>query len=138
MSESREGGCQCGEVRYRLESAPLALVVCHCTECQRQSGSAFGMSLIVPEQSFKLTAAKPKSFTRMADSGKTVECVFCENCGTRIYHNPAAMPGSVNIKPGTLDDTSWLSPNLHAWTQHRQPWVEVPEDIPSFDMQPGS
>ena len=86
MGDPREGGCQCGEVRYQLEGEPLALVVCHCTACQRQSGSAFGMSLIVPKDAFHLVAGAPKNFTRSADSGRSVRCMFCPSCGTRIYH----------------------------------------------------
>ena len=136
MQDEREGGCQCGQIRYRLEGAPIALTICHCRECQRQSGSAFGMSLIVPEESFRLVAGEPKSFTRDADSGSTETCHFCGSCGTRLYHDPKARPGSVNIKPGTLDDTSWLTPNLHVWTRSKQPWVPIPEGLPCFESQP--
>jgi hypothetical protein len=135
-TDSREGGCQCGRVRYRLEGSPIALAICHCSECQRQSGSAFGMSLIVPEASFQLVVGKPQSFTRDADSGSTVTCYFCGSCGTRLYHDPESRPGSVNIKAGTLDDTSWLAPNLHVWTRSKQPWVPIPEGVPCFERQP--
>ncbi len=136
MDDLREGGCQCGALRYRLRGEALALTVCHCTECQRQSGSAFGMSLIVPTQSFQLLTGEPKIFSRSSDSGRLVHCAFCPTCGTRIYHSPEAMKGSVNIKPGTLDDTSWLEPGLHVWTKSRQPWFSIPEGIRSFDSQP--
>ena len=137
MAEAREGGCQCGAVRYRVEGEPRGLAVCHCTECQRQSGSAFGMSLIVPRESFQLLRGEPKTFTRTADSGRLVECAFCPACGTRVYHAPEAMRDTLNLKPGTLDDTSWLTPRVHVWTQEKQPWVVIPEGLSRFEGQPG-
>ena len=123
-------------MRYRIEGKPLSLAACHCTECQRQSGSAFGMSLIVPKDAFRLLAGEPRTFTRTADSGWTVGCVFCPSCGTHIYHEPARMKETLNIKPGTLDDTSWLTPGLHLWTKSKQPWVPIPEGVRCFDGQP--
>ncbi len=94
------------------------------------------MSLVVPADSLVMTAGKPKTFTRIADSGGSVECGFCPSCGTRIYHDPERMKGTVNIKPGTLDDTSWLVPNMQVWTRRKQSWVVLPEGTPSFDSQP--
>ncbi len=136
MGDRREGGCQCGALRYRLEGEPVALVACHCTECQRQSGSAFGMSLIVPKDAFQLLCGEPKRFARTADSGRSVECAFCPACGTRIHHEPTYRKDTLNIKPGTLDDTSWLSPALHVWTKSKQPWVPIPEGMRSLEGQP--
>ena len=127
MGSPREGGCQCGSVRYRLEDEPLGLAACHCTDCQRQSGSAFGMSLAVPVASFRLLSGELKKFTAMCDSGRTKDCAFCPSCGTRIYHqgNEAAL----SIKPGTLDDTSWLDPDAHYWIKSKQPWVPIPGGV---------
>ena len=136
MADPREGGCQCGKVRYRIEGAPVAVGVCHCSDCQRQSGSAFGMSLILAKQHFRLLSGELRSFTKTAESGRTVECLFCPDCGTRIYHVPTMFEGVVNVKSGTLGDTAWLEPSVHTWTQSRQPWVTIPEDVRSFDTQP--
>ena len=136
MKEPRVGGCQCGALRYSVVGAPIALSVCHCSECQRQSGSAFGMSLTLPRDAFRVTSGEVRTFERKADSGNTVRCSFCPDCGTRIYHEPSAMAGSVNVKAGTLDDTSWLEPVLHAWTGNKQPWVVIPEGVRCFDEQP--
>ncbi len=130
MGAAMEGGCQCRSVRYRLEGEPLGLAVCHCTECQRQSGSAFGMSLAVPISAFRLLSGELKTFTTVCDSGRKKECAFCPSCGTRIYHQgPAAM----SIKAGTLDDTSRLEPAAHYWTKRRQPWVAIPDGARCFD-----
>ena len=130
-----EGGCQCGDVRYRVAGEPVAVTACHCTECQRQSGSAFAMSMIVPRAAFRLTG-ETRSFTRRADSGAEVECLFCPRCGTRIYHVPASMPATLNVKPGTLDDTAWLEPVLHVWTASKQPWTPIPAGVATAERNP--
>jgi len=132
---TREGGCQCGAVRYRIQGEALALAICHCTECQRQSGSAFGMSLITRKQDFTLLRGELKRFTRSSDSGRPVICAFCPECGTRIHHEPAYLEGVVNVKPGTLDDTSWLKPTIQGWTASKQPWLELQNGPPGFERQ---
>lgn len=94
------GGCQCGSVGYVLTTEPLRLAACHCTECQRQSGSAFGMSMPVKKDSLTVTGST-KQFTRTADSGGEVTGVFCAECGVRIYHALKSAPDVLSIKPGT-------------------------------------
>ena len=117
----REGGCQCGRVRYRVEAEPYLLVACHCKECQRQSDSAFGTSLIVPAEGVSFDGDL-KLFERSSDSGRPLRCFFCPQCGTRIYHQPSYAP-VVNIRAGTLDDTSSLEPKMHAWLSSKQAWT---------------
>ena len=129
MARSMEGGCQCGSLRYRLDGEPLGLAICHCTECQRQSGSAFAMSLTVPKESFRLLSGELKTFTTLCDSGRTKECAFCPSCGTRIYHQGEA---GMSIKAGTLDETSGLHPDAHYWTKSKQPWVPIPDGARTF------
>jgi hypothetical protein len=136
MSDSHDGGCQCGALRYRVEGEPVAVGICHCTQCQKQSGSAFGMSFIVRKEAFRLLSGSPKTFTRTSDCGRPVVCAFCPDCGTRIYHETRWLDGVVNIKPGTLDDTSFLRPQAQIWTAKKQGWVELPSDIRSFEGQP--
>lgn len=137
MSNHREGGCQCGAVRYRLNGDPIMLVVCHCTECQRQSGSAFGMSLAVKKSEFELLQGTLKRWERSSHSGRKVGAAFCPECGTRIYHEPERMLGTaINVRAGTLDDRSWLAPAMHVWTQSKQSWVAIPDGTTQFEGQP--
>ena len=136
MAESREGGCQCGNVRYRVEGEPIVLTVCHCNECKKQSGSAFGMSLTIRKEDFRLLKGELKTFSRTADSGRLVHCAFCPDCGTRIYHEPLYRKGAINIKPGTLDDTAALEPTIQVWTIRKHPWLTLDEDIAPFEQQP--
>jgi hypothetical protein len=118
MPDQAMGGCQCGAIRYRLEGQPLELTVCHCTECQRQSGSAFGMSLAIPAGAFELLAGELRFFEVVCDSGRIKSCAFCPSCGTRIYHRTDA---GISVKAGTLDDTSSLRPAAHYWTRRKRP-----------------
>jgi len=129
---SRDGGCQCGSVRYRVNEEGL-LAACHCTECQQQSGSAFGLSLIVSREAFELTQGELACFTRDADFGGVVDCFFCPRCGNRIYHLPSSMPANLNLKAGTLDDAPTLEPALHVFVRTKQPWLVIPDGVPTYE-----
>ena len=132
------GGCQCGACRYEVTASPLTLYVCHCLDCQRQSASGFGMSMPVPRTGFTLTRGAPRQWRRTAASGRTVACAFCGDCGTRLFHAPQRNDAIVNLKPGTLDDTSWLRPVGHLWTARAQPWMVIPGDGLAYPSQPES
>jgi hypothetical protein len=129
MAEAKSGGCQCGLIRYELCGEPLLLAVCHCKECQRQSGSAFGMSLAVADGAFQLRSGVLKTFEVKCDSGRIKTCAFCPECGTRIYHQTGY---GMSVKAGTLDDTSGLKPDGHYWTMRKQSWVIIPDGVPQF------
>ena len=135
MSYLLEGGCQCGEVRYQITAEPVRLTICHCTECKRQSGSAFGMSLTVKEANFAVVKGRPKTWTRSSDSGNAVTGCFCGTCGTRLYHL-IAIAGLLNVKPGTLDNFEGLAPRFEAWTSRKAPWLHIDGLEGSFERQP--
>jgi hypothetical protein len=138
VANERIGSCQCGEVRYVVRGESVALVACHCTECQRQSGSAFGMSLIVPRKNFEISAGEPNSFCRVPDRGGEIECFFCPSCGVRIFHASTNMPQTFNVKAGTLDNTAGLTPAAHVFVARKQAWVSIPDGVPCFDTMPGA
>ena len=131
-----QGGCQCGTVRYEVTGAPKRIVVCHCMDCQQQSSSAFGMTMVVAEEDFRLTQGALKTYESTSAAGRGKLGAFCPDCGTRIYHQTEWRKGMISVKPGTLDDTSWLKPEMHLWTCHKQPWVILPEDVDIYDKQP--
>ena len=128
------GGCQCRSVRYVVTMEPIRVLACHCTECQRQSGSAFGMSMPIKKDSLTVTGPT-KQFTRPADSGGAVTGVFCPDCGIRIYHMVKSAPDVLSLKPGTLDDTSWLRPGSFIWMKSAQGWVPVPDGVKAVEGQ---
>lgn len=121
-----EGGCQCGKLRYRLTKPPLTYYACHCTVCQRQSGSAFGSSMMMEADGVDLVGPH-ETFGHRGGSGRPMECAFCPSCGVRVTHQIVGSDIMV-IKPGTLDDTSWLVPAGHIFTATRQPWVTLGAD----------
>jgi hypothetical protein len=113
---------------------PIRLAACHCKECQRQSGSAFGMSMPVKKDSLTVTGLT-KQVTRIADSGNEVMGVFCPECGVRIYHVLKSAQDVLSLKPGTLDDTSWLRPGYFIWMKSAQGWVPVPTGVKALEGQ---
>ena len=131
----RTGGCQCGAVRYELTGETLAAIICHCSECQKQTSSAFGMTLPVAKRDFRLISGALKEWRRMADSGRALTCHFCADCGSRVYHSSSLGPDYWHLKPGTLDDTSWLAPVAQVWTDSAQTWLKL-GDLPSYPRQP--
>jgi hypothetical protein len=130
------GGCQCGAVRYRLRAAPLPAIICHCTECQKQTASAFGMTLPVLRRDLELLSGDLKEWRRPTDSGREQACFFCPACGTRLYHSSSLGADYWHLKPGTLDDTSWLAPAAQVWTRSAQPWLRLAGGLPSTPAQP--
>lgn len=136
MSAPYTGGCQCGQIRYEIRGEPLTLYCCHCTECQRQSSSAFGMSMPVRTEDLVILQGETKEWRRRSESGREVLCRFCPECGTRLFHNPTRNTKVTNVKPGTLDDTKWLRPIGNLWTRSAQPWVVLGEDRLSYERQP--
>src|SRR5690606_12731948 len=130
------GGCQCGAVGYEITGAPRALYVCHCLECRRQSASAFGISVMVRSADLRLVAGEPRRWSRRADSGRTVDCFFCETCGTRLWHGYDEGEAVVSVKGGSLDQPVDLSGATHIWTARKLPGVIIPETAPRFPGEP--
>jgi hypothetical protein len=126
-------------IRYEVSEAPQLVYTCHCTECQRLTGSAFSMALVVAADAFHLSGTEPRPFFRKADSGRTVTRWVCPDCGTWVWSGPRLDPATrdaLRVRAGTLDDTSWLRPTAHLWTRSAQPWVVLPEEDQRFETQP--
>ena len=140
MRRILEGGCQCGSVRYRYEGEVLFIFVCHCTECQKQSGSAFGMGLWIQASGLQRLSGTLRSWTRRLPAGEDMICEFCEECGTRVFHISEGYraAGMLSIKPGTLDDTSWIQPYAHIWRTRAQPWMIFKPGTVLYERSPPS
>jgi hypothetical protein len=132
----RQGGCQCGRVRFAAAGEPLALYICHCRECRKQSASAFGMSLQMPRAGLTVTAGTPRTWTRDADSGRRVECVFCPDCGSRLWHQGNQDTETVTIKAGVLDDPPNAASAIHIWVSRKLPGIAIPDGAQRFDEEP--
>ncbi|MDA0241658.1 MAG: GFA family protein [Proteobacteria bacterium] len=131
------GGCQCGELRFNLTAEPLTAYRCHCSECRRHSGSAFGTSVIVPRRAFSLIQGRPRSWDRTADSGGVNESHFCANCGTRVYGERKNVEVDfVVLRHGSFDDPSSIKPIGDIWTKRALPWVVMDQDLIQIESQP--
>ena len=129
------GGCRCGHVRYRADAEPLFTGICHCTQCQKQSGAAFTVVVAVPQAALSVEGPA-KSYTTRGDSGKPVVSRFCPNCGSTVIVEPEAMPGVTEIMAGTLDDTSWVTPEEEIYCDSAQRWVRLGGDRRRFPKMP--
>ena len=119
------GGCLCGAIRYSID-APLAeLRECHCTDCQRASGSHGAVVAFVRAQNFKLVRGMPKRYAKKADSGRTLFRYFCGDCGSPLYSHRETMPEVIGVRAGTLDDPSPLRITGHIWTKSAAPWSYI-------------
>lgn len=134
--EPLTGGCQCGAARYVISGAPLELYVCHCRECQQQSASAFGISLIVRSADFQLSQGSVESWSRPTDSGRTLRCFFCPRCGSRLWHAGADPAGPISVKGGSLDAPPDLSAAMHIWTDRKLAGVVIPQGVQQFPGEP--
>ncbi len=129
------GGCQCGAARYAVAAEPLALYVCHCTECRRQSASAFGLSVIVPAAAFRLTSGDVATWSRPTDAGRRLDCAFCRVCGSRLFHtNPGR--ATISLKGGGLDTPPDLSAAVHIWTSRKLAGVVIPDGAVQLSGEP--
>lgn len=133
-----EGGCQCGQVRFRMRAAPLAVYACHCKDCQRFSGSTHTLSMVVQAATVELLQGTLSAFDKPADSGRVVKMLGCPTCGTKIWNEPAGNTGMLIMKAGTLDDVSWARPIGNIWTASKAPWAVIEEGQPNFEGQPPS
>jgi hypothetical protein len=121
-----DGACHCGFLAYEAEVDPAKVEVCHCTDCQKLSGSAF--RVIVPSEpgSFRLLRGIPKTYVKTADSGNRRVQAFCPHCGTSIYGTPEieGTPRSVTLRVGTINQRAELTPQAQFWTRSGMPWVK--------------
>ncbi|MCB6182062.1 GFA family protein [Leeia sp. TBRC 13508] len=131
-----EGQCQCGDIQYKVTGEALTLFACHCTECQKQSSSAFGMGLWVEQESVEISGKDLKSWTRKLPSGREMECLFCPTCGSRLFHHGKGQEDLISIKAGTLNQTNQLQPVAHIWTKSKQPWVQLPDNVLQYPENP--
>ena len=130
MTVRREGGCACGAIRYRLASDPLFVHCCHCLNCQRQTGSAFVINLLIEADRVELLAGEPQPVA--VPRGSKKQTIWrCPECQIAVYSRYTT-PKLRFIRGGTLDDPSSVEPDVHIYTRSKLPWVVLPPSIPAF------
>lgn len=122
-----EGGCNCGAIRYRAQGAPVVVAQCHCSNCRKQSGSAFSVNLLFKKD----VVSHDGDLTVYEDtetlSGNPVLRKFCGRCGSPIFSETTDGRGMLVVKAGTLDDPAPFAPTVSIWTATALPWVILPE-----------
>jgi hypothetical protein len=132
MSESYEGGCLCGAVRYIVTAAPIHTFFCHCKHCQKETGGPFATEIYVPRNAVKITG-EVRTHAVTGDSGKKVPRQFCGTCGCPLFTEFEIEPENICVKACSLDDPSWLKPEFHLFVKSKQPWFEITDGLPQRD-----
>ena len=127
-----EGGCTCGAVRYRLNAKPLFVHCCHCSWCQRETGSAFAVNAFIEAAQVELLQGQPVAKTLPSLSGKGQTMWRCPECGVTLWSNYAGAGPNIHfVRVGTLDEPARAPPDIHIYTSTKQPWVVLPAGVPA-------
>ena len=126
--EAHEGGCICGELRYRLTGTPAGSMVCHCHTCRRLSAAPVMAWLSCSEDQFAFVRGTPATFS----TSPPVTRWFCARCGTHVAYIRADDPGSVEVSACSLDDPAAFPPTHHSWLEHSVDWVRFGDGLPVF------
>jgi hypothetical protein len=129
------GGCACGAIRYTGARAPVAMLNCHCIDCQVSSGAPFASGIVAMAADLEISGT-PKTYAVRASSGAMASRSFCPDCGTPLFTRSEANPQFVSIRFPTLDDSSAFKPMLDIYAADAQPWVCLDPDIPHFPKSP--
>ena len=131
-----DGGCHCGDITYEAEVDPDKVRICHCTDCQTLSGSAFRIVVRTPEENFKLLSGEPKTYVKTAESGARRAQVFCPRCATAIYATSVGDgPKSFGIRVATARQRMSLTPKRQVWFASALPWVTALCELEKTDKQ---
>jgi hypothetical protein len=130
------GRCHCGSISFEAEVDPATAGVCHCTDCQNLTGSAWRISVRASGESFRLSGEAPTIYVKTADSGARRAHAFCPKCGTPIYAAAIENPTAYSLRVGTLAERAELCPQRQIWRRSALPWALDLHDTPSLDGQP--
>ena len=123
-------------LREESEAEPILTVVCHCTHCQKQTSSAFSVLVVLPKGGLRTEGLDLSAFDDVGDSGQPVVRKFCPRCGSPIVADVTVTPEWDWLMAGTLDDPSWLKPEMNIWCSSAQPWVSMDDAITAFEGAP--
>ena len=133
MSRTLEGGCACTFVRYRLTAPPMIVHCCHCLNCQRQTGSAFVINVVLEEAHVQLLRGEPVPVEVPRDDGRMQRVFRCPTCQIALW-SYYTLPRMAFVRAGTLDVPSSVTPDVHIFTRSKLPWVELPPTAPAFEV----
>jgi hypothetical protein len=129
------GNCHCGAIAYEAEIDPNTVAVCHCTDCQTLSGSAFRVVVPAKKENFRLLTGEPKIYVKTGDSGRKRVQSFCPNCGTPIYSADVSNPQTFSIRVGTARQRAELPPKVQLWCRSALGWIKHLEAVTQVAKQ---
>jgi len=133
MNSVHEGGCVCGAIRYRVSGEPALSQVCHCTFCQRRTGSAFAIVVAFKEEQVEVIGTTLVQYEHRSDeSDRWLRSHFCSRCGTTVLVTLERNPGVRVVSGGTFDDPGWFKINRHIWTRSAHDWIVFPPDVEKY------
>ena len=128
-----EGGCTCGSVRYLMKARPLFVHCCHCRWCQRETGSAFALNAMIEADHVELLKGSPVVIDIPSNSGKGQKVTRCPECQIALWSNYSGAGEAVRfVRVGTLDDPDSVPPDIHIFTDSKQPWLVLPKGVPAM------
>ncbi len=128
-----DGRCHCGRITFEAEVDPATVTVCHCTDCQTLTGSAFRANIPTSAANFVLRSGTPKSYVKTAESGNKRRHAFCGDCGTPIYACAVENPPSYSLRVGTIAQRAAFAPRRQIWRRSALPWVDRLADVPQAE-----
>ena len=129
------GGCHCGEITYEAEIDPQTVAICHCTDCQTLSGSAFRVVVPAKKDRFRLLSGEPKIYVKTGESGRKRVQSFCANCGTPIYSADVSDPPVFSIRLGPARERAQLPPKIQLWCRSALGWTMHLQPVPQIAKQ---
>ena len=128
------GGCACGEIRYRLKSAPMFVHCCHCTSCQTETGSAFVINALIEADGVETTKGAAEPVMTPSESGRGQQIWRCPTCHIALWSNYGGAKDAIRfVRVGTLDAPAACPPDIHIYTRSKLPWVALPEGVPAVE-----
>jgi hypothetical protein len=128
-----DGHCHCGQITFEAEVDPNSVMICHCTDCQRLSGSAFRATVPAPTAQFVLCTGTPTIYIKTAESGSKRRHAFCGNCGAPIYACAVDNPQTYNLRIGTITQRAAFSPRRQIWRRSALHWVDTLASVPATE-----
>jgi hypothetical protein len=125
----------CGQLSVEVEGEPKMVLTCSCTQCQKRTGSVFGVSAYFSKDQVQATNGRHQAATRSSDSGRTLEGHFCPDCGSTVFWYAQGFPGKVGVAVGCFADPSFPAPVMTFWNGQKHPWVSFPEGVRQFEAQ---
>lgn len=132
---NRKAKCSCGEIQIELAGDPKMVVACNCLNCQRRTGSVFGVGAYFGNGQIVSKVGDPKLFVDTSDEGRKLNRSFCSNCGTTVHWEAEFMPNAVGVAVGCFEDPNFPEPVAAAWNRSKHKWVNFPENWPKSDTQ---